>query len=84
MKNYPDLSSVAGSRIIDGNHHKPKKEPRVAAFASALRRIQPALEEQVCNKLDVMASDGLFEKIESSPWATNMEVAPNPEGDSID
>ena len=60
--------------------HKPAIDLTVRPRSQPYRRVSIALEESVNNELILMEHDGILDKIDSSPWVSNMVVLRKPDG----
>ncbi len=79
MQKFPDVFSGFG--MIKSYCHKPKVNPEVPPVSQRLRRIPLAVRDEVATELRRLEHDGIIEKIDSSPWISNLVIARRKSGE---
>ena len=64
-----------------GYCHAPRVDPSIAPKAQALRRPPFSVWEEVSTELHRLEADGIIEKIDSSPWVSNLVIAHHKNGE---
>ena len=80
LAQYPSLLHSTREQMIKGFTHYPRIDPTVPPKAQKFRRIPLALNDEVCAEIKRMEHDGVLERIESSPWISNMVFVRKPTG----
>ena len=70
LANYPKLTRDFG--CIKGYQHKPMIDSTVQPVRQGLRRLPLALRDEVSTELKRMLDMDLIEKIDASPWISNL------------
>ena len=65
---------MAASVSVCGYEHEPLVNPAIKPIMQSLRRIPYALREEVSAELCRLKKGGIIERIESSPWISNLVV----------
>ena len=76
---YPTLFEGFGECL--GYCHAPRVDPTIAPKAQALRRLPFSVREEVSTELHRLEADGIIEKIDSSPWISNLVIARRKNGE---
>ncbi|XP_030838443.1 uncharacterized protein K02A2.6-like [Strongylocentrotus purpuratus] len=64
-----------------GYCHAPRVDSSVPPTAQSLRRLPLAVRDEVSKELHRLESDGIIERIDSSPWVSNLVIARRKNGD---
>ena len=78
LKKFPNLTMPP--RTIKRFVHMPTIDATVRPCSQPFRRVPIALEEKVNAELERLETDGIIEKINASPWTSNMVVVKKPDG----
>ena len=70
LKQFPNLTPPG--RMIQGFEHEPPVNKTVQPVAQPMRRVPVAYREATEKELKRMESEDVLEKIDSSPWVSNM------------
>ena len=76
---YPTLFDSFGECL--GYCHAPRIDPSIAPKAQALRRLPFSVREEVSTELHRLEADGIIEKIDSSPWVSNLVISRRKNGE---
>ena len=80
LAKFPQLTVSSPNKVIKGFMHTPNLNPSAIPVTQKLRRIPLALQEEVITELNRMIADGVLEKIDSSPYVSNIVVVRKPNG----
>ena len=80
LQQFPSLVKSDPTKSIRHFSHQPNLNPNILPVAQKMRRLPLALNEEVCKELNRMEADGVLEKIDSSPWVSNLVVVRKPNG----
>eukprot|EP00118_Oscarella_pearsei_P020264 m.218920 g.218920 ORF g.218920 m.218920 type:complete len:1393 (+) comp39915_c0_seq7:688-4866(+) len=69
---YPNVFSGIGE--VDGFEHEPLVDGSVKPVMQSLRRLPLALRSEVSAELDRLLREGVIERVESSPWISNIVI----------
>ena len=75
---FPELFQSKPGKVFKGFRHKPDIDTRVPPDVEPLRRVALIYHDKVNRGLKAMEEDGVLEKIDSSPWVSNIVIAPKP------
>ena len=78
ISRYPNLMQPPAT--IKHFVHKPTIDRTIRPCSQPYRRVPIALEDPVKTELQRMEREGIIEKIDSSPWVSNMVVVRKPDG----
>lgn len=76
---FPEAFRVFGKVI--GHDHRPNVDTTVKPVSQKLRRLPFTLREEVSKELRRLEEIDVIKKIDSSPWISNLVVAPRPSGE---
>ncbi len=68
-------SLFEGLGHVKGYSHRPSIDSSVKPVVQAPRRVPLALVEEVQDELRAMLRDGVIERVEASPWVSNLVVS---------
>lgn len=75
---YPILCKSFG--IVSGFQHKPRVDVSVLPVRQPMRRLAERLREPVSKAVLQMEREGIIERIDSSPWVSNIVPVKKPDG----
>ena len=81
LAQYPTLRTSEPGKVIKKYNHEPNVNPTISPISQGLRSVPLALEEKVIAKLKEMEADGILQRVDSSPWVSNMVVVPKSNAD---
>ena len=78
LAKYPNITKITAGKIVKRFVHEPTINPQVQPITEAQRRVPLVYSEKVIAELKRMEKEQVLEKIDSSPWVSNMVIAPKP------
>ena len=66
---------------MTGYAHRPKIDPSVKPVIQPLRRLPLSIREEVSVELKRLEDAGIIERVEASPWVSNVVVARKKSGE---
>jgi hypothetical protein len=78
LADYPVLCKSFG--ILKGFQHKPHVDHSVRPVRQPMRRLALALRDPVSAEINRMLSEGVIERIDTSPWVSNIVPAKKHDG----
>jgi hypothetical protein len=77
LQQYPELLKEFG--CITGYQHKPRVDPTITPVRQPLRRLPLVLRDEVSAELKQMLKLDLIEKVNASPWISNLVLVRKPD-----